>query len=283
MSASFHWIAWKSPIRLPNCSPLERVRARDVEGGLRDPERLRGDPDAAAVERRHRDAEAAALLVEQPVAADARALDREIDGRRRVEAELLLLARDPHVLGVEDEARDAARAGRRRVGAREEEERPGARPVGDPLLRPGDRPAVAVGGRAVVRSEPASEPEPGSVSANAPSCSPRASGGTKRARLLVGAEREDRQRRRARVHRDRHPDAGVGARELLEHEDVREEVGARAAVLLGDADAHQPELGELRDRARPGSGARDPSRPRSGRSPPRRTRARAPGSPAGRR
>ena len=36
-------------------------------------------------------------------------------------------------------------------------------------------------GTAVVRSEPASEPEPGSVSANAPSASPRASGGTKRA------------------------------------------------------------------------------------------------------
>ena len=63
--------------------------------------------------------------------------------------------------------------------------------------------------------------------------------------LLVGAEGEDRERDGARVHGHRHPDAGVGARELLEHEDVREEVGARPAVLLGDADAHQPELGEL--------------------------------------
>ena len=35
---------------------------------------------------------------------------------------------------------------------------------------------------AVVRSEAASEPELDSVSANAPSCSPRASGGTKRDR-----------------------------------------------------------------------------------------------------
>ena len=37
-------------------------------------------------------------------------------------------------------------------------------------------------GEAVVRKEPASEPDPGSVSANAPSCSPRASGGTNRER-----------------------------------------------------------------------------------------------------
>jgi hypothetical protein len=36
-------------------------------------------------------------------------------------------------------------------------------------------------GTAVVRSDPASEPESGSVSANAPSASPAASGGTKRA------------------------------------------------------------------------------------------------------
>ena len=47
------------------------------------------------------------------------------------------------------------------------------------------------------------------------------------------------------MHGDRHADAGVGARELLQHEDVGEEVRARAAVLLGHADAHQPELGEL--------------------------------------
>ena len=65
--------------------------------------------------------------------------------------------------------------------------------------------------------------------------------------LLVGPEREYRQRDGARVHRDRHPHAGVGARELLQHEDVREEVRARATVLLGDAHAHEPELGELRD------------------------------------
>ena len=100
----------------------------------------------------------------------------------------------------------------------------------------------ALGG---VRSEPASEPASASVSANAPISSPRASGGTNRDRCSSVPKREDRQRHGARVHADRHPDARVGARELLEHEDVREEVRARAAVLLRHADAHQPELGQL--------------------------------------
>ena len=49
------------------------------------------------------------------------------------------------------------------------------------------------------------------------------------------------------MHGDRDPHAGVAARELLEHEDVGDEVGACAAVLLRHADAHQPELGELRE------------------------------------
>ena len=66
---------------------------------------------------------------------------------------------------------------------------------------------------------------------------PRASAGTNRSTLLGGAEREHRQRARRGVHRDGDADAGVGARELLEHEDVRDEVGTRTAVLLGNADA----------------------------------------------
>ena len=44
---------------------------------------------------------------------------------------------------------------------------------------------------------------------------------------------------------DGHPHAGVGARDLLQHQDVREEVRAGAAVFLRNAGAHQAELGEL--------------------------------------
>src|SRR5437773_10184047 len=63
--------------------------------------------------------------------------------------------------------------------------------------------------------------------------------------LLVRAEGEDRQRHRARVDRDGDADARVGARKLFEDEDVGKEVRAGAAVLFGDAGAHQPELGEV--------------------------------------
>ena len=48
------------------------------------------------------------------------------------------------------------------------------------------------------------------------------------------------------MDRDRDADAGVGTRELLQHEGVGEEVRACAAVLLRDAHAHQPQLGQLR-------------------------------------
>jgi len=47
------------------------------------------------------------------------------------------------------------------------------------------------------------------------------------------------------VDTDGDADTGVRPRELLEHEDVGEEVCARAAVLVRHADAHQPEPGEL--------------------------------------
>ena len=46
-------------------------------------------------------------------------------------------------------------------------------------------------------------------------------------------------------HGDR--DRGVDARQLLDCDRVRQRVGARAAVLLRDRHAHQPELRELGD------------------------------------
>ncbi len=67
--------------RLPERVPLLRVVARDVVRGLRDPDRLRRDPDAPAVERRHGDPEALVLLVQQPVAPDVSVDDHVVRGR----------------------------------------------------------------------------------------------------------------------------------------------------------------------------------------------------------
>ena len=65
--------------------------------------------------------------------------------------------------------------------------------------------------------------------------------------LLLRPEQVDRLRpeRRVRAHRDRH--RGVDARELLDGDRVGQRVAARAAVLLGERDPHQPELAELGD------------------------------------
>ncbi len=123
---------------------LQRVGARRVVGGLRDAERLRRDPDPPAVERRHRDREALPLVVQHAVAVDERVLDRDRVRHRRVEAELLLAAGHADVLRIEDERRDAARARRVRVGAREQEKRPRVLGGGDELLRARDPPAVTV-------------------------------------------------------------------------------------------------------------------------------------------
>ena len=94
--------------------------------------------------------------------------------------------------------------------------------------------------------------------------------------LLRRSEVEQRERDGARVHRDGDADARVRARELFEHEDVRDEVGAGAAVLLRHARAHRARARRASRRARAGTGARDPTRRRAARSPRAQSRGRAP-------
>ena len=65
--------------------------------------------------------------------------------------------------------------------------------------------------------------------------------------LLLGAEVPDRQRAERVVGGDGDRDGRVDARQLLDRDRVRQRVGARAAVLLRDRHAHQPELGQLGD------------------------------------
>ena len=246
MSASFHWIAWKSPIRLPNARRSCAYARATSYAACAIPSACAAmpmrPPSSVAIATR----EALVLLVQEAVALDVRALDDDVVRHRRVEAELLLVARHAHVVGVEDERGDAARARRRLVRAREEQERAGVRAVRDPLLRAGDRPAVAVRLRARAQRAGVGAGLGFRQRERADELAARERRHEARL-LLVGAEREDRQRRGARVHGDGDADAGVRARQLLEHEDVGEEVRAGAAVLLGHAHAHEPELGELRE------------------------------------
>ena len=243
MSASLCWIAWNFADRPPERVPLLRVLARDVVRGLRDPDRLRGDPDPAAVERRHRDVEALALLVQQPVGVDVR-VHRDRVRRRGVEPELLLAAGDTDLVGVEHERRDAARAGRVRIGAREEEECAGVLGGRDELLRAGDPPAAVLARRRGAQGAGVGSRLGLGQREGADQLAARERRHEARA-LLVGTEAQQRQRHGARVDGDRDADTRVAARQLLDHEHVGEEVRSGAAVLLRHADAHQPELGEL--------------------------------------
>ncbi len=65
--------------------------------------------------------------------------------------------------------------------------------------------------------------------------------------LLVAAEEEDRHRAERGVSGDGDRDGGVDAGELLDRDRVRDGVAAGAAELLGEGNAHQPELGHLGD------------------------------------
>ena len=184
--------------------------------------------------------------MQEPIASDERALDDDVVRHGGVEPELVLVARDAHVLRIEDERAHTARSRLLLVGTRKEQEGAGVPPVRDPLLGAGDPPAVAlrVGAR----------PQCAGVGAGlglgqgerTEMLAPRERRHEAGA-LLLRPVREQRQRRRARVHRNRDTDTRVGTRELLQHDDVGEEVGAGAAVLLRHAHAHQAELGELRE------------------------------------
>jgi hypothetical protein len=109
----------------------------------------------------------------------------ELHGRRGSEPQLVFLATDaePGEIGRDDEGPDAAGAlvVVRRVGARERQDGAGLAPLVTQALVP-VRIQSFPSRRARVVSAAASEPASGSDNAKAPSVSPRAMGGRKRAR-----------------------------------------------------------------------------------------------------
>ena len=92
---------------------------------------------------------------------------------------------------------------------------------------------------------PASEPVSGSVSPKQPSAARGRELGQPLLLLLLGAEEQDRLADQSAADRHDAAQRGVGPAELLHGEGVGDVVAAEAAVLLGDGQAEEADLGHL--------------------------------------
>src|SRR5581483_524128 len=193
------------------------VRDRRVEAALGDPHAPGAERDAAVVERRHRDLEAAAELADERVVADLYAVEEELGRVLRAQPELSLDRARLEAVGVggDDEARDAARPGFAR--AREDERVRGPRAERDEDLLAADAPAVAVPLGA--RLEPARVgPRPRLGERVAAERLARGEPGQEPRLLLLGAPLGDRLAVEPVRDRDDAAHVGVGSADLLDDE-----------------------------------------------------------------
>ena len=273
MSASFCWIA------------RARRSARRTSGapcvGDRDVERRLGDADAPA--RRSRCARCRACRARCRSPRRARRAARRASrrsSRSAVEEECRPIFSSSRAIAMPGAPRRTRYARVPVVGvAGEDDERVRVRAVRDPLLGAGD----AVRRRPRVRIAPASEPAPGSVSANAASSWPCGERRHEPLDLLGRAVGDDRQRARARVHRDGHADAR--RRRARSPRSRARRRGSPRPRRRAPRARTRPSARARRAGWRPRAGtvARGPSRPRAARRSRRRTGARGRGSRAARR
>jgi hypothetical protein len=235
--------------RLAERLALLGVGQRLVERALREADAHRRDPDAPDVEDVQELLEPGAARAQEVLLRHAALGERQRPRVRRVPAHLpvrlALLVAGRAVL--DDDVRDL-RVTVAGAGDGRDRDVPGdvGAGVGDELLGAVDDPLRALEARAGLRVAGVAarlrlgEPEGAEAPAGAQI-------GQVALLLLLGAEQVDRLRaeRRVRAHRDRH--GRVDPRELLDGDRVGQRVAARAAVLLGERDAHEPELAELRD------------------------------------
>ena len=98
--------------------PFAGVRGRDLEGTLGDPDGLRRDPRAAAVERAHREVEAVALGADPVRGRDPYAVESELGGRAAADPHLVLDAGDAEAVAPAPRRRSTRGAdGARRPGS----------------------------------------------------------------------------------------------------------------------------------------------------------------------
>src|SRR5690606_16445613 len=196
----------------------------------------------------HRVGEAVVDLAEPLLVADDDVLQRELHGVARAAPELLEVLRRAEALRpvLDDERRDALLLRRLHVRSREHHAEAADAPLRDEHLRAVQDPLVAVA--------PRRRPQPGGVAAAArlrerPRAQPLAPRGLRQVLLLLRLVPEGAHVPGAEpvVRRPRERERAVRPRDLLDADGVALGVHPRAAVLLRDADAEQPEVRELRD------------------------------------
>jgi hypothetical protein len=224
----------------------EYVPSSVLERAQRQPGHLRRDTDAAFVQKADGVLISLALLAKQVLAGDLDVVEVDDACAGRLDAELLLLLCDAEALCalLDDKRCDAlVLLLGRQVGEHDEEI--GFHAVGDPHLAAADLvPGVCLDGLGRERERIGAADGLGQTEG--------ADGvGGELGQVLfldgLGAPFEDGCVDERVVHVAHDADAGVDARELLDGDDGAGEVHPRAAVLLGDLDAHQSLLEQLLD------------------------------------
>src|SRR6266536_114560 len=222
------------------------VQSRLVRLG-RDPDRLRRDPDPAAVHRRHRDLESVALLAQPVFRRDGDVGKKDLDGARRVDAQLDLVTRpvEAGAVGIDDERGDSARP-LLRLRHCEEEAQVGFLPAGDEHLLAGDPVDVAVANRPrfLVRGIGAGVRLGQSKAAELLAAGER---NQEPFLLLRVAELLNRVAHERVVDRKNDPRVRADPGDLLDHDRVRNGVHPGAAVFGRDRDAGEPQRARLRE------------------------------------
>ena len=235
----------------PNCCRSCTYGQHDVHAGVHDAERAAGEHGALVVEPAHEHVDALALLGEHVFLRHRAVLEHELAGVRAAHAELVELLRGRESLHAlfDQERGDAARPGAQ-VGLGVDDERVGVGAVGDPHLGAVEN-VAALGARSARRRiETTSEPDPGSLIASAPTCSPETRLGKIFPLLRLAAVAPDLVDAEVGVRAVRQADRRRGAADLLHRDDVRQVTHRGAAVFLLDGDAEQADVAHLAPQVR---------------------------------
>ena len=229
--------------RLTERHPLVHVLHGTVERPLRTSERARRDVEAAAVERRHRDREAPALIAEHVGCRDAHAVEDHLTRGLRVPAHLLLRRAEAQALGVAGHQERTDASGPRLARPRHHDVDRSLTRSRDELLDAREQVVVAVAHRARgdVRSVRSGSRFGEAVAAELLHRGERGQPPAALRIVAVGVDHPDHHV----VDRDVRGDRRVALGELFEDRDGVGAAQPGAAELLSRIDAAQAELPRL--------------------------------------